>query len=537
MKPYYVTGHKNPDCDAIASAVAYAALKTALGEEAVACAQGKANRETMFLLNRYGFEHPQIIHSAKCTLSEIEKDEAVLVGAGITMKAALDQILSRKNKGVFVTEGNGKLIGIVSMSDLTRLWTENEEEMRSLMSQATLPNIERVLDAKVYNREKNFHTNGVVHIMPSMSDRSEIYRDAVVVLRNNPDVQRFAIDSHAACIIISGEDWVDNVTLERARENHVSILHTPHTVIECSRLIYQAPSIDTVLTRNVISFRENETVDVVSSRMANTRFRTYPVLNDKGQVTAAISRYHLFHYEKKRFILVDHNEVSQSVNDLEYGEVCEIIDHHRLGGIETVNPINIIARTVGSTCTIVTGLYRQNGVEIDQNMAGLLLGGIVNDTLCMRSPTTTKEDTDAAKYLSQIAGITPEKLNALMISASDSILRKTDQELLYDDFKEFRINDNKVAIGQSQCKDWNEYFRIRDHFLGYLQETAERQNYDLILIMFTDPAGSGSYFLYTGRLSWAVSEGFSGILRDEFAPDVISRKKQVLPVIIDMLNK
>ncbi|MCR5228789.1 MAG: DHH family phosphoesterase, partial [Solobacterium sp.] len=349
MKPYYVTGHKNPDCDSIASAIAYAALKTALGEEAVACAQGKANRETMFLLNRYGFEHPQIIHSAKCTLSEIEKDEAVLVGAGITMKAALDQILSRKNKGVFVTEGNGRLIGIVSMSDLTRLWIQNEDEMRTLMSQASLSNIERVLDAKAYNREKDFHTNGVVHIMPSMSDRSEIYRDAVVVLRNNPDVQRFAIDSHAACIIISGEDWVDNVTLERARENHVSILHTPHTVIECSRLIYQAPSIDTVLTRNVISFRENETVDVVSSRMANTRFRTYPVLNDKGQVTAAISRYHLFHYEKKRFILVDHNEVSQSVNDLEYGEVCEIVDHHRLGGIETVNPINIIARTVGST--------------------------------------------------------------------------------------------------------------------------------------------------------------------------------------------
>ncbi len=538
MKPLYVVGHKNPDCDSVVSAIAYAALKKAKGIDAIACCQGKPNPETNFLLNKFGFDEPERMTSAKCTLAEIDKDEAVLVGQGITMKEALDQILCRKNKGVFVTEDDGKLIGIVSMSDLTRLWTESEDVLRQLMSTATLSNMKRVLDAKAYHEEENFHTNGVIHVMPSMSDRAEAYEHSIVILRNNPDVQRFAIDSKASVLIVSGEDWIDNVTLEKAKENHVSILYAPHTVLECSRLIYQSPSISSVLSKDVVCFHENDKVDEVSNRLAKTRFRTYPVLNDKGQVIAAISRYHLFHYEKKKFVLVDHNEESQSVDDLMFGEVCEIIDHHRMGGIETVNPINITQRTVGSTATIITGLYKQNEVKIDENMAGLLLGGIVTDTLCLRSPTTTQEDIDCATYLSEIAGITAEKLNALLIGASDSILKKSNDALLYDDFKEFHIADARVGIGQAQCKDASEYFQIKDHFHQYISEIAHHQNYDLILFLFTDPSGSGSYFCYTGKKSWVVNTGFGELMnQDGFAKNIISRKKQVLPVVIEVLNQ
>lgn len=538
MKPYYVIGHKNPDSDCIVSAITYAELKKKLGVPAIAYALGKANQETQYLLKKYGFKHPEIIHSAKCTLAEIEKDEAILVSPGITMKKAFDAVSSRKNKGVFVTDKDSKLLGIISISDLTRLWTEDEETLKEYMSRTKLSNIIDVLEAKVYHLEDDFHSSGLIHIMPSMSDTREEYKDSIVILRNNPDVQRFAIDNGASLVIVSGEDWVDSVTLNKAKEKHVSIIHTTHTVLECSRLIYESISIDEVTTHDVISFKESETVEEVSDRLAKTRFRTYPVLNENGQVIAAISRYHLFHYEKKKFILVDHNEETQTVNDIEYGEIVEIIDHHRMGGVETMNPINIIEKAVGSTSTIITGLYRQNGVEITKEIAGLLLGGLISDTLCLRSPTTTEEDKRVADYLSKIAGISASSLQEELINASDSILKKTDLELLYDDFKEFRIASSRVAVGQSQCKDSSEYFKIKDHFLKYLEETAVSQHYDLIVIMFTDPAGSGSYLLSTGKKDWVIHEGFQDVLTDDgFAKGIVSRKKQVLPVIIDTLNK
>lgn len=538
MKPYYVIGHKNPDSDCIVSAITYAELKKQLGVKAKAYALGKANRETQYLLEKYGFSHPEMIHTAKCTLAEIEKDEAILVKPGITMKKAFDAVSSRKNKGVFVVDDDSKLLGIVSISDLTKLWTESDDTLKEYMRRTKLSNIIDVLEAKVYHKENDFHTSGLIHIMPSMSDTREEYKDSIVILRNNPDVQRFAIDNGASLIIISGEDWVDNVTLEKAKEQHVSMIHTKRTVLECSRLIYESISIDEVTTHDVISFKESETVEEVSERLAKTRFRTYPVLNETGQVIAAISRYHLFHYDKKKFILVDHNEATQTVNDIEYGEIVEIVDHHRMGGIETMNPINIIEKAVGSTSTIIYGLYVQNHVEITEQIAGLLLGGLISDTLCLRSPTTTDEDKKVAEELSKIAKISPTELQQELINASDSILNKTDLELLYDDFKEFRISSSRIAIGQSQCKNWEEYFKIKDHFLKYLEEAAISQHYDLILIMFTDPAGSGSYLLYTGKKDWAVREGFVDVLsEDGFAKGIVSRKKQVLPVIIDTLNK
>ena len=309
------------------------------------------------------------------------------------------------------------------------------------------------------------------------------------------------------------------------------------TALECSQIIFQSPSVKEVMTKDVIVFKSTETVEEASNRMAKTRFRTYPVLNEKDQVINAISRFHLFNYEKKRFILVDHNEVTHSVNDLEFGEIIEIIDHHRFGGIETTRPINIIAKTVGATSTIIAQQYILNKVDLSKEMAGLLLGAIISDTLSLKSPTTTEDDIEMARRLSAISKISVDQLSKEMVKSSDSILNKTHIELLYDDFKEFRIDDYRVAIGQSQCKDSSEFFKIKDEFLKFLNEVVITQQYDLLLIMFTDPLGTGSHFLYTGKKSWVVYEGFQDVLVDSFATNIISRKKQVLPIIIETITK
>jgi manganese-dependent inorganic pyrophosphatase len=536
-KPLYVVGHKNPDTDSIASSIAYANYKNELNIFAKAYKNGALNSETKFLLKRFNFSKPPLIHTAKCSLMDIDIDDCLLVTKEMTMKRVLDAILKRKNKGVFVVDDEKRLIGIVSISDLTSILTVDEKVLIEKMRNVKFENIIETLQAEVLYRAKDFKTNGVIHFIPSLYSNLKIEANSIAVTGNVPDIQRHMINSNTALIIICGENWVDNVTVEMAREKGINIIHTPLSVLKTSQLIYQSPSIEKVMHLDVISFCKTETVDAVSVRIAKTRHRTYPVLDEEEKVVGSISRYHLFNYQKKEFILVDHNEESQSVNDIEYGDVIEIIDHHRIGGIETSNPIDITCKIVGSTCSIVTSKYFEKNINLTPNMAGLLLGGIISDTMNLMSPTTTKFDIEMAGRLCEVASVDKDVLYGEMVDSSDSLLNKTNQELLYEDFKEFRIRDCRIAIGQLSCKNKDEYYSVRDGLREYLKEVCNTQNYDLILIMFTSPLGTGSYFLDYGKKEWIIRDAFRDILIDDFAPNILSRKKQVLPVVIDTISK
>ena len=534
-KPIYVTGHKNPDSDSICSAIAYSYLKNKLGMNTIPVRLGDLNNETKYILNKFGFNIPQYMHSAKCTLQEIEKDEAILINKNATMKDALDAIITRKNKGAFVVNENHKLQGILSLSNLTHLWTASEKTLEDLMSRATLENIIKTTNATSLI-DAPFHTNGKVILLPNLGQNMHIEKGTIVIVGNHPDVQRAMIEQEAALIIICGEKWIDSITEKQAKEKNVPVIHTPLSAITIAKAIYQSPSIEEVMTKDVVYFRNNETVDGASNRIAKTRFRTYPVLNEDDEVVGAISRYHLFNYKKKQFILVDHNEASQSVNDIEFGEILEIVDHHRLGGISTQSPISFVNQIVGSTCTIVYDLYQQYHVEIPKEIASILLAGIISDTMNCKSPTTTKKDVQTINALVELTGIHQEELAHELVQTTDSLLKKTYLELMYEDFKEIRADDAKIAIGQIVCRSGDEYKQIKDEFLKYLEEQNKLLRYDLLLMLFTLPTGKGSYFLYTGEKSWIIDEGFKFVLVDDFAPKYISRKKQVLPVILETLN-
>lgn len=536
-KPIYITGHKNPDCDSIVSCIAYSNLKNKMGYDTLPIRLGELNDETKYLLNKYNVKVPDFMYSARCQLKEIDLDEAVLVNENMTMKEALEKILKMKNKGVFVVDDEDKLIGVVSISDLTSIWNNKPELIKELMSKTSLENIRKTIDGKIFNKADKFKSSGVVSLMPSLSDDMNIYHNGIVIVGNNPDIQRYLIDAGASLIIVCGEEWIDKVTLDKAISADVNVIQTSLSALSCIQVVFQSPEIKDIMTTNVISFRSNETVEEVTNKMAKTRYRTYPVINEKKQVVNAVSRYHLFNYEKKRFILVDHNEIGQTVNDIESGEVLEIVDHHRFGGVETANPINIIARTVGATATIITNMFLENDIKIDNDIASILLGAIISDTFTLKSPTTTDLDIKIANYLSDYTGINIEELSHELVESSASILTKNFTELLYDDFKEYRIEDSVIAISQIQCKDFGEYFKIKEDFMTYLQDVLLSRNYDLILIIFTDPFGSGSYFLYTGKKSNAITDGFLNIDEKGFVSKVVSRKKQVVPVIIETLKK
>lgn len=534
-KPIYVTGHKNPDSDSICSAIAYSHLKNQLGMHTIPVRLGDLNNESKYILNKFGFNIPQALYSAKCTLEEIDKDEAILISKSATMKDALDAIITRKNKGAFVVNENKKLEGILSLSNLTHLWTASEKTLEDLMSRSTLDNIIKTVDATELIHAP-FKTNGKVILLPNLGQNMNIEEGSIVIVGNHPDVQRSMIEQKAALIIICGEKWIDSITEKMAIEHNIPIIHTNMSAITIAKAIYQSPSIEEVMTRDVVCFKNSETVDGASNRIAKTRFRTYPVLNENDEVVGAISRYHLFNYKKKQFILVDHNEATQSVNDIEFGEILEIVDHHRLGGISTQTPISFVNQIVGSTCTIVYDLYKQYHVELSKEMAGLLLAGIISDTMNCKSPTTTKKDVDSIEELVQITGIKRHELANELVQTTDSLLKKSYLELMYEDFKEIRADDAKIGICQIVCRSGDEFKQIKDDFLKYLEEQNKLLRYDLLLMLFTLPTGKGSYFLYTGEKSWIIDEGFKFILEDNFAPKYISRKKQVLPIILETLN-
>lgn len=533
----FVIGHKNADTDSICSAIAYAYLKQQIGVDAIASRISQCNSETKYVLDTFGFEEPLYIHSAKCTLRDISIDDAYLVNKDFTMKEALDCIVKRKNKGVFVVDEYNRLEGIVSISDLTSLWTMDEINLTMLMSKVKLNNIIKTLYAECIYCIDDFKTNGKVHLMMSLANNSKIDATSIVIVGNSPEVQRYVIDCGVSMIIICGENWIDNVTLEKAKEKNVVILHTPLSALACSQLVYQSSSIEEIMSDEVLCFLQSETMDEISNRIAKTRYRSYPVLNDNNEVVGAMSRFHLFNYPKKQFILVDHNEAHQSINDLEHGEVIEIVDHHRLGGIETVHPISITCKSVGCTCTIIGQLFDLHQIEIPQNIAGIMLAAIVSDTLNCKSPTTTSEDIAMADRLSEIAQISRQQLHSDMVGNTDSIVNKSYVDLLYEDFKEFRINGSRIAVGQVACRSKDDFYQIEEGFLPYLEEVAHTQHYDLIVMMFTDPRGSGSQFMYTGKKSWVIKEGFKDVLVNNFGPSIISRKKQVLPMLINLFNK
>ena len=535
-QPVLIIGHKNPDADSICSSIAYAWLKNQLGIPARPARLGPLNHESQYILKRFHQPVPELIRSAKCTLAEIDKDEAVLIRRDTTMKEALDAILQRKNKGVFVTDSQRHLEGIVSVSDLTSLWTASEDSLQELMKRVPLSNIVKTTQAQILN-DAPFSTNGKVHLMPSLCQNSSLEPGTIVIVGNNPDVQRTALRQKASLLVICGENWIDSITLEMAKAQQVPVIHTPLSAISVAHRIFQSPSVEEVMTRDIVVFRNSENVDGASQRIAKTRFRTYPVINEKQQVIGAISRFHLFNYRRKQFILVDHNEKEQSVNDLDFGEIVEIVDHHRIGGMETQSPITFINQIVGSTCTIIAQLFQQHQVAIPQDIAGVLLAGMLSDTMNLKSPTTTDLDRKIALWLAELSHQDIDVLADELVATSDSLLNKSYQELMYEDFKEYRIADSKVAIGQVVCRDSEEYHRIRQPFLHYLEEQNLQHQYDLLLILFTDPTGRGSHFLYTGKKSWVIEEGFKQVLHNGFADDLISRKKQVLPVILDTIRK
>lgn len=529
----YITGHRHPDSDSIISAIAYAQLKKRQGMHAIPCRLGPINSETKYLLERFGFEEPMLFEDARATIGEIDMDEAWTISPDTTIYETL-QLMNEKDKKFFgVVNENNRLLGMVTKSDLSEVGLGDTAVAIQLLKETPVDAISKTINGRVVYEAEESHFSGKVSIIAMTETRLENYdiRDRLVILGNDVEAQKTAILKGAAVIVVVWESWVHEEVVELAKEHNCSIIISGHGTMNTSRYLYFSPAVKLLMRKNLICFNEDEFVEDAGKKMMKTRYRSYPVVDNENHLIGYVSRYHILNHRNKKVILVDHNEYSQSVKGIENADLIEVIDHHRICDIFTSRPISFRNEIIGSTASIIGSIYMENQMDISKELAGLLLGAILSDTLKFRSPTTTPKDIALAKVLAEKAELDIDEFAKEMFYVSSNISTKTVAELINQDIKKFEIDGKKIMIAQVIISAVDEVNRIKDELIEKLDNFTKTKGLDLCLIAFTSFMENGSVFYSSGAIKEVVEEAFPNLPGEEhsFQENILSRKNQIVP--------
>ena len=539
----YVTGHKNPDSDSICAAYAYSEFKNKIGEtETVACRLGNVNQETQFILDYFDAEAPKFLNTVKLKVEDLQFDNISPISPDISLKTAWTIIRDKNIKTLPVADENDHLLGVLSVANLTSCYMDIWDNRILAKSNTTLDNILDTLSAKVcYTNEDIKQFPGKIAVTAMQPDTMSEHIEAgdIAIVGDREEAQTELINLNVSLMIVTGGYAPSEKVMSLAKEHGVTVIVTQHDSFTASRLIVQSIPVGYVMVKeNIVSFTTDDLVDDIKGIMSETRFRSYPVLDENGRVVGTVSRYHLISNHKKKVIQVDHNERGQSVDGLEDAEVVEIIDHHRVADIQTNNPIYFRNEPVGSTSTIVAKCFFENGIRPSRKAAGLLCGAIISDTLLFRSPTCTPQDKYICKKLSEIAGINIEEFAKEMFKAGTSLKGKTVEQIFNTDFKPFTIEGTKVGISQVNTMDIEGFMPLKEEMLNYMDQKAKEAGLEMVMLLLTDILNEGSEILVTGAKPEIVEKAFKVTLKDKgaFLPGVLSRKKQVVPPITNAIT-
>ena len=540
----YVTGHKNPDSDSICAAYSYAEFKNLTGDtKAVPVRLGNVSQETQFVLDYFGAKAPELLKTVRLMVEDLNFDKINPVLPTLSLKSAWNVMKENNMKTLPVADENNHLLGVLSVSNLTSCYMDMWDNTILSKSNTTLENILDTLSATAcYINEnlKTFPGKIVVSAMDPKSMVDHINAGDIAIVGDREEAQVALIDKKVSLMIVTGSHTPCENIITLARENGVTIIVTQHDSFTASRLIVQSIPVGYVMVKeNIVSFRTDDLVDDIKKVMSETRFRSYPVLDENGRVVGTVSRYHLISNHKKKVIQVDHNERGQSVDGLEDAEVLEIIDHHRVADIQTSNPIFFRNEPIGSTSTIVAKCFFERGLTPSKTAAGLLCSAIISDTLLFRSPTCTPQDEEICRRLAEIAGISSvEDYAKEMFKAGTSLKGKTVEQIFNQDYKPFSIEDIKVGIAQVNTMDIDGFMPLKEEMLAYMNEKAKESSLDMVMLLLTDIITEGSQVLVVGERSDIAEKAFNATLVENtaFLPGVLSRKKQVVPPVTNVIT-
>ena len=552
LKKTLVLGHRNPDTDSICSAICYAGFKHQLtGENYEPCRAGNVNPETQYVLDYFKLKAPRLVENVKTQVKDIEIRKTKGVSRGISLKNAWG--LMQENNVVTlpcVTE-EGLLEGVITIGDITKSYMNLYDS--SIISKACTKyaNILDTLEGSmVVGDSEAYFDRGKVLIAAANPDLMENYieKHDLVILGNRYESQLCAIEMEAGCIIVCEGAGVSLTIRKLAQERGCAVITTPYDTYTTARLINQSMPISYFMTKeNIIEFSEEDYLDDIREIMASKRHRDFPILDSDGKYIGMISRRNLLGAKGKSIILVDHNEKSQAVEGMESADIREIIDHHRLGTVETMSPVFFRNQPLGCTATIIYQMYQENHMEIDKTTAGLLCSAIISDTLLFRSPTCTPIDKAAGLALAQIAGLHIEKYAIDMFSAGSNLKGKSDGDIFYQDFKRFTVGNSVFGIGQITSLNAVELKDLRTRMSAYTEKEREQHEIDMMFFMLTNILTESTDLICTGQGAEQLianafhvkdedMENVSGQTGIVKLPGVVSRKKQLAPQIMMALQ-
>ncbi len=528
----YITGHKNPDTDSICSALALAELKNKMGQDAEAIRLGELNKETEFVLNYFNIEKPRLKTSIKPQIRDIEMDSAYCVNPNLSLAAAMDLIQRHKNSSLPVVDDDENLIGIVSLSNIASSYMEVWDDTIIGRSGTSLDNILEVLKAEVIYLPENARPFSGKMAIKAIKNKDFIDSGDIVILGDDKNDQEASIKKEVSLLILTLSTKLDEKLLELAKKHRVSVISTGLSTFMVARILPQAVPVGYVMTKDdLVVFHKDDLIDDVRDKMAKSRFRSYPVLDDKNQVIGNISRYHLISNLRKKIILVDHNERNQSIDDLDSAEILQIVDHHRVANIATSAPIFFRNEPVGSTATIVSKMFFENGIKPSRQIAGILCAAIISDTLLFRSPTATETDRYVLSKMSKIAALDPEDFAMKMFRAGTSLEGKKPEELLKTDVKNFSFEGKNVRVCQIFTMDLDSLESVEKDLRLSMENYIKREDVESFVLMITDIFKELSEVLVVGKFKEELARQFDKESVDGkfLAEGLLSRKKQLIP--------
>ncbi len=534
----FIFGHKRPDSDSIMSAIGLSYLKNQLGEDTEPRALGSVNKETAYALDYFKLDTPEYLNDVKLQLKDVNYHKEFLIKENDSIYDGYQYMLKEGLTGLPVAKEDGEFTGLITIKDLSRvIINENIEDLYT-----SYDNIMHVLKGEELVRANDEIVGKLIvaaYRSTTFIKNIDLDNNTVLIVGDRHSIIEHAVNKKVKLLIISGDSEIKEEHLEIARKNNVNVIRTPYDSYHIAKLVGLTNYIKTMIrSYNPTKFEDTEFVSTVIEVNNKLKHTNYPIVDKNNKCLGLLRITDLNEKNPKKAILVDHNEKLQSAEGLDEALILEIFDHHNLGSITTSNPINFRNMAVGSTCTIVYTLFKEKKVKIPKKIAGALLSGILSDTLILKSPTATKVDEEAVLELAKIAGVDYKEYGMNMLKAGTSVEGMTKEEVLYNDFKLYTVNDKKFGIGQFFTMNFDEMKKEMDEYVSVLDEIASANEYNLVALYVTDIIENGSYVLYNSKGQEAMELAYDNreVSEGMFIEGCMSRKKNVVPIIMQVFE-
>ncbi len=538
MDKIYIFGHQNPDTDAVTSAITLSYLKNKQGLNTEPRVLGHISKETRYVLNYFNEPEPRYLNDVKLQLKDVEYHKGLFVNEKKSIIDVYNYLNEKSVTGTPIVGENNKYLGIITIKDIAKELINGNFELLD----AYYENIINTLHGTpILKFDEKIKGNILVAAYKSTTiiENIDFDENSILIVGDRHSIIEKAVNSKVKLIIITGDSNIKKEHLDIAKENKINVIRTSKDTFHTSKLIGLSNSIITIMKEDKSKvFHENDYYDDFVESTKRLKHNNYPILNNNEECLGLIRITEIVKKNNKKVMLVDHQEKSQSVLGLDEASILEIVDHHKIGNINTASPINFRNMTVGASNTIIYNMYNEARVDIPKNIAGLMLSGILSDTLCLKSPTTTQMDIEVVEKLSQILQIDYEEYALDMFRAGSSIDGLTKEQVIKNDFKIFPYNDKKFAVGQIITLDVDKIFNELDEYKEKLEEIKNREGYEFIILAITDILKNGSYLLFTDSAKEILEKAYNieNINQIFYVDKLVSRKKQIIPLILDKIS-